>query len=64
MFKTKRKEHHYVIQRLGQMPTDVKRYKAVQILMDQIFKVIFEEIEYVSWKIKPSFRYYKKVSLL
>lgn len=40
MFRTKRKEHHNIIQTLGQMKTDVKRYKAVQLLMDQIFKVI------------------------
>ena len=39
MFKTKRKEHHHIIQTLGQMQTDIKRYKAVQMLMDQIFKV-------------------------
>ncbi len=39
MFKTKRKEHHHIIQTLGQMQTDVKRYKAVQMLMDQMFKV-------------------------
>jgi hypothetical protein len=39
MFKTKRKEHHQIIQTLGQMQTDVKRYKAVQMLLDQIFKV-------------------------
>jgi hypothetical protein len=39
MFKTKRQEHHHIIQTLGQMQTDVKRYKAVQMLMDQIFKV-------------------------
>lgn len=39
MFKTKRKEHHHIIQTLGQMQTDVKRYKAVQMLLDQIFKV-------------------------
>ncbi|CAF1506936.1 unnamed protein product [Adineta steineri] len=42
MFKTKRKEHHYIIQTLGQMQTDVKRYKAVQMLLDQIFKVLNE----------------------
>ncbi len=41
MFKTKRKEHHHIVQTLGQMKTDVKRYKAVQMLMDQIFKVEF-----------------------
>ncbi|CAF3735909.1 unnamed protein product [Rotaria sordida] len=40
MFKTKRKEHHYIIQTLGQMQTDVKRYKAVQMLLDQIFQVL------------------------
>jgi hypothetical protein len=39
MFKTKRKEHHHIIQTLGQMQTDVKRYKAVQMLLDQIYKV-------------------------
>lgn len=39
MFKTKRKEHHHIVQTLGHMQTDVKRYKAVQMLMDQIFKV-------------------------
>lgn len=39
MFKTKRKEHHHVVQTLAQMKTDVKRYKAVQMLMDQVFKV-------------------------
>jgi hypothetical protein len=39
MFKVKRKEHHHIIQTLGQMQTDVKRYKAVQLLLDQIFKV-------------------------
>jgi hypothetical protein len=43
MFKTKRKEHHNIIQTLGQMQTDVKRYKAVQMLMDQIFKVEFSD---------------------
>ncbi|UJR09830.1 hypothetical protein I4U23_014056 [Adineta vaga] len=42
MFRTKRKEHHHIIQTLGQMQTDVKRYKAVQMLMDQIFKVLNE----------------------
>lgn len=42
MFKIKRKEHHHIIQTLGQMQTDVKRYKAVQMLMDQIFKVLNE----------------------
>ncbi|CAF0882638.1 unnamed protein product [Adineta ricciae] len=42
MFRTKRKEHHQIVQTLGQMQTDVKRYKAVQILMDQIFKVLNE----------------------
>ncbi|CAF3377334.1 unnamed protein product [Rotaria socialis] len=40
MFRTKRKEHHHIIQTLGQMQTDVKRYKAVQMLMDQIFQVL------------------------
>lgn len=40
MFKIKRKEHHHIIQTLGQMPTDVKRYKAVQLLMDQLFQVL------------------------
>ncbi|CAF3667789.1 unnamed protein product [Rotaria sp. Silwood1] len=40
MFKIKRKEHHHIILTLGQMQTDVKRYKAVQMLMDQIFKVL------------------------
>lgn len=39
MFKTKRKEHHQIIVTLGQMKTEVKRYKAVQLLMDQVFKV-------------------------
>jgi hypothetical protein len=39
MFKIKRQEHHHIIQTLGNMQTDVKRYKAVQMLMDQIFKV-------------------------
>jgi len=43
MFKIKRKEHHNIIQTLGQMQTDVKRYKAVQMLMDQIFKVGFSD---------------------
>jgi hypothetical protein len=46
MFKTKRREHHHVIQTLAKMPTDVKRYKAVQMLMDQVFKVrIIENID-------------------
>lgn len=40
MFRTKRKEHHNIIRTLGQMKTDIKRYKAVQMLMEQIFKVI------------------------
>lgn len=39
LFKIKRKEHHDVIQTLGKMSTDVKRYKAVQLLMEQVFKV-------------------------
>ena len=39
LFKTKRQDHHHVIQTLGKMPTDVKRYKAVQMLLDQVFKV-------------------------
>ena len=39
MFRVKRKEHHHIVQTLGQMQTDVKRYKAVQLLLDQIFKV-------------------------
>ena len=42
MFKTKRKEHHHVVQTLAQMKTDVKRYKAVQMLMNQVFKVLNE----------------------
>jgi hypothetical protein len=39
MFRTKRKEHHQIVQTLAKMPTDVKRYKAVQMLMEQVFKV-------------------------
>ena len=39
MFKIKRKEHHHVVQTLAKMPTDVKRYKAVQMLLEQVYTV-------------------------
>jgi len=55
MFKTKRKEHHHIIQTLAQMQTDVKRYKAVQMLMDQIFKVKFSN--QILLEFNFSFRY-------
>jgi hypothetical protein len=61
MFKTKRKEHHNIIQTLGQMQTDVKRYKAVQMLMDQIFKVKYSDTKKT---IFFSRRYLMKVVLL
>jgi len=61
MFKTKRKEHHNIIQTLGQMQTDVKRYKAVQMLMDQIFKVEYSDIKKILFF---SRRYLMKVVLL
>jgi hypothetical protein len=61
MFKTKRKEHHNIIQTLGQMQTDVKRYKAVQMLMDQIFKVEYSDIKKIPFF---SRRHLMKVVLL
>jgi len=63
MFKTKRKEHHNIIQTLGQMQTDVKRYKAVQMLMDQIFKVKYSDTK-KNKRLFFSRRYLMKVVLL
>ena len=56
LFKTKRHEHHQVIQTLGKMPTDVKRYKAVQMLLDQVFKVV-ENVENPNQIEQSSFRF-------
>jgi hypothetical protein len=64
MFKIKRKEHHNIIQTLGQMQTDVKRYKAVQMLMDQIFKVEFSDSKLFLENTFVFRRYFMKVVLL